>query len=317
MSSPPSPDLQIRDITRDRYHALSISQAWDLRRIRTSNVLVVGAGALGNEVSKNLAMMGVQLLAVLDRDIVETANLSRSVFFRESDHGRPKVYALSERLKDLNPDVEVLPLAGDLDAVLGLGLVRRMDIVFSCLDSRLARRSINRMCEKVAKPWVDGGMEDLVGYVAAYIPGQGPCYECTLSNVEKAMIANVASCRQIAVRALALGKVSTTSTMGSIVSGVQVQEAVKILQADLETSLAGKRLVIDCKRDDFYVTEAGRKENCEGHYRFGEIRHVSEFSAERTSAADVLERFKEETGESGHLDLGRESWFVCRVSTVA
>jgi len=312
MSSRFIPDLQVRDHTRDRYHALSISSVWDLGQIRASKVLVVGAGALGNEVCKNLAMMGVQLIGVVDRDTVEMANLSRSVFFREADHGRPKVDVISERLKELNPDVEVLPISGDLDAVLGMGLLQRMDVVFSCLDSRLARRSISRMCEKVGRPWIDAGMEDLIGYVAAYTPGQGACYECTLTNVEKAMIANVASCRQIAVRALALGKVPTTSTMGSILAAVQVQEAVKIIQGDLENSLAGRRLIVDCNSDDFYITQSARKENCEGHFRFGEIRQVTEFSAERTTASDVLQRFKEETGESGHLDLGRE--IVVRMS---
>src|SRR4029077_9827904 len=118
-----------------------------------------------NEVCKNLAMMGVSLIVVLDRDTVETANLSRSVFFREKDHGRAKTEAIGERLRELNPDVEILKLTGDLDSELGLGLIRRMDVVFSCLDSRLARRSVNRMCGKVGKTWVDGAMEDLLGEV--------------------------------------------------------------------------------------------------------------------------------------------------------
>jgi molybdopterin/thiamine biosynthesis adenylyltransferase len=84
------PELQIRDRTRDRYHALAISPVWKLDRLREAKALVVGAGALGNEVAKNLAMMGVRLLAVADRDTVEMANLTRSIFFRERDHGRTK-----------------------------------------------------------------------------------------------------------------------------------------------------------------------------------------------------------------------------------
>ena len=51
-------------------------------------------------------MMGVRLIAVLDRDTVEMANLSRSIFFRESDHGRPKADVIAERLREVNPDVE-------------------------------------------------------------------------------------------------------------------------------------------------------------------------------------------------------------------
>jgi molybdopterin/thiamine biosynthesis adenylyltransferase len=174
-SGPSVPELQIRDRTRDRYHALAISPVWKLDLLREAKALVVGAGALGNEVAKNLAMMGVRLLAIADRDTVETANLTRSIFFRERDHGRNKTEVIAERVADVNPDVEILPLQGELDQTIGLGLVRRMDMVFSCLDSRLARRSVNRLCEKVARPWIDGAMDDLLGEVGVYDPGQGPC----------------------------------------------------------------------------------------------------------------------------------------------
>src|SRR5215472_13594459 len=134
------PDLHITDHTKDRYHALAISSVWELARIRQARALVIGAGALGNEVAKSLAMMGLRTVAVLDRDTVEVANLTRSVFFREEDHGRSKAEVLGMRLRELNPDVGILAIHGDLDEVLGLGLLRRMDIVFSCLDSRAARR---------------------------------------------------------------------------------------------------------------------------------------------------------------------------------
>ncbi len=73
-------DLQIKDPAMDRYHSLALSSAWELAKIRQASALVVGAGALGNEVCKNLAMMGVALIVVLDRDTVEVANLSRSAF---------------------------------------------------------------------------------------------------------------------------------------------------------------------------------------------------------------------------------------------
>src|SRR5438105_5610366 len=125
--------LQIKDPTRDRYQALALSSMWELERIRNAQALVVGAGALGNEVSKNLAIMGVRRIVIIDRDIVEVANLSRSVFFRETDHGRPKSEVIKERLNELNPDVEVIALNGDVNETLGLGVVRRMDLVFSCL----------------------------------------------------------------------------------------------------------------------------------------------------------------------------------------
>ena len=299
-------DLRIVDHTKDRYYSLAISSVWELARIRKARVLVIGAGALGNEVCKNLAMMGVQLMVILDRDTVEAANLSRSVFFRDSDHGRTKTVVLSERLRELNPDVEIVTVNGDLDGALGLGVVRRMDVIFSCLDSRLARRAVNRICAKVQKAWVDGAMENLLGEVAVFVPGQGPCYECNLTQVEKTLIAEAASCRGVALRNLALGKVPTTSTMGSIVAALQVQEGVKLLHGDFKNSLVGKRLVINCNINDFYITSSDPNEDCDGHESFGEIREVPEFCAEQTSAQDLLTRFRNESGEDGFVELGRE-----------
>jgi adenylyltransferase/sulfurtransferase len=252
-------EFRVFDHTKDRYHSLAISSVWHLEKLRAAKVLVVGCGALGNEVSKNLAMMGVKLMVILDRDTIEVANLSRSVFFRETDHGRSKASVLSERLRDLNPDVEIVALDGDLDLELGHGLVRRMDVVFSCLDSRVARRSLNRMCGKVGRPWVDGAMEDLLGEVAVFTPGAGPCYECNLSQEEKLRIAEAASCRGIALRNLAMGKVPTTSTMGSIIAALQVQEGIRVLHGDMRNA-DGKRLVVNCNLNDVYYTTSERKD---------------------------------------------------------
>lgn len=299
-------NIQINDPTRDRYHALSISSVWDLDVVRQAKALVIGAGALGNEVAKNLAMMGVKLIAILDRDTVEVANLSRSVFFRESDHGRPKTEVLAERLKALNPDVEIMTLNGDVDAILGLGLVRRMDMIFSCLDSRLARRTVNRLCQKMAKPWVDGAMENLIGDVSVYMPDEGPCYECNFTQVDREIIAQAVSCKWIAQKNIALGKVPTTSTMGSIIAAIEVQEAIKILHGQFKGSLAGKRLVVNCGINDFYTTKAERKVDCDGHFRYGDVIEVPEWRAENISARDVLTRFEAETGQKGHINLGRD-----------
>jgi molybdopterin/thiamine biosynthesis adenylyltransferase len=308
-------DLQIKDPSKDRYRALAISSVWELPRIRAANAVVIGAGALGNEVSKSLAMMGVRLLVILDKDTVEVANVTRSVFFRESDHGRAKTEVLRDRLRDLNPDVEVVTLTGDLNALLGLGLLRRMDMVFSCLDSRIARRSLNRMCQKVGKSWVDGAMENLIGTVAVFSAGSGPCYECTLTKTELTVIAEAVSCRGIALKNVALGKVPTTPTMGSIIGALQVQEGMKLLHGDVAKSLAGKRLVINSVDNDFYVTESSRKQNCEGHFRYGEVIEVAEFAAKKTSARAILDDFRKHYGADGVLDLGREIVIEIRCRT--
>lgn len=295
---------RIKDPTRDRYQALAISSVWELERIRKMRALVVGAGALGNEVAKNLAMMGVRQIVIIDRDTVEVANLSRSVFFREADHGRPKAEVIRERLHELNPDVDVVALNGDIGEAIGLGLVRRMDVVFSCLDNRLARRAVNRMCQKLAKPWVDGSMENLLGDVTVFVPDEGACYECNLTLNDKEIISKAVSCRGIALQNLAFGKVPTTSTMGSIIAALQVQEAVRLIHGIRKS--AGKRLVVNCQINDFYQTAGEMKEDCEGHFRFGEVTEVPEWKRDEVSPQHILARFERDTGGTGHIRLGRE-----------
>lgn len=297
---------RIKDPTRERYHSLSLSSVWELEVVRNARALVVGAGALGNEAAKNLAMMGVRGVVIADRDVVEVANLTRSVFFRESDHGASKAETLARGLRELNPDIRTLVLDGDIEASLGLGLIRRMDMIFSCLDNRLARRAVNRMCQKMAKPWVDGSMENLLGDVTVYLPDEGPCYECTLNTLDEEIIAKATACRGIALQNIKLGRVPTISTMGSIIAALQVQEGVKLLHGDLEHSLAGKRLVVNCNINDFFPARAERREQCKGHFRFGEVTEVPQWTSAETTPQEIIKRYESETDREGHLNLGRE-----------
>lgn len=297
---------RITDPTRDRYRALAFNSAWKLETIRNASALIVGAGALGNEVGKNLALMGLRTIVIVDRDTVEVANLTRSVFFREKDHGRSKAEVLAERLIDLNPEVNVVALSGDIDQVLGLGLVRRMDMIFSCLDNRLARRSVNRACQKLGKSWVDGSMENLLGDVTVYVPDEGPCYECSLTTVDLEIIAKATSCQHIALQNLAVGKIPTISTMGSIISALQVQEALKLLHGIRKASQFGSRFVVNCESNDFYVTGSERKEDCDGHFRYGDVIEMPRWSVDHTSGKQILEHFAQTCSSRAHLRLGRE-----------
>jgi molybdopterin/thiamine biosynthesis adenylyltransferase len=297
---------RITDPTRDRYRALAFNSAWKLETIRNASALIVGAGALGNEVGKNLALMGLRTIVIVDRDTVEVANLTRSVFFRENDHGRSKAEVLAERLIDLNPEVNVVALTGDIDQVLGLGLVRRMDMIFSCLDNRLARRSVNRACQKLGKSWVDGSMENLLGDVTVYVPDEGPCYECSLTTIDLEIIAKATSCQHIALQNLAVGKIPTISTMGSIISALQVQEALKLLHGMRKASQFGSRFVVNCVSNDFYVTGSERKEDCDGHFRYGDVIEMPDWRVDHTSGQQILAHFAQTCSSKAHLRLGRE-----------
>src|SRR5215472_7394542 len=106
MDDPSSP-LIIDDA--DRYSRLRLISWWRQERLAAARVLVVGAGALGNEVIKNLALVGAGTVYVIDFDTVEPSNLSRSVLFRAEDGGQAKAVVAAWRARELNPDITLIP----------------------------------------------------------------------------------------------------------------------------------------------------------------------------------------------------------------
>ena len=221
------------------------------QRVSTAHMMVVGCGALGNEVLKNLVLLGVEHLVVVDFDVVETGNLSRSVFFSKADADahRLKVEVIAERLKAINPAAEILAICGDVAYDVGLSLIRRMDVVIGCVDNRWARYCINRLCMRAGVPWVDGGIEELEGTARVFMPGKN-CYACNLGPEGLRDMTKRMSCTGVIRRHEQVGSAPTTSLMASIIGAVQVQEAMKLIhQEALEqgtfTSLCGKMFYYD------------------------------------------------------------------------
>ena len=201
--------------------------------------MVVGCGALGNEVLKNLALIGVRHLVIVDFDCVEPDNLSRSVLFSREDAaaGRRKVEAAADRLRQMNPDIDIQPIFGDIAYDVGLGLIRRMNVVIGCVDNRWARYCINRLCMRAGVPWVDGGINGLEGTARVFIPGQN-CYACNLGPEGLKDMAIRMPCAGNIRRDIAAGKAPTTPITASIIAAVQVQEAVKLMNHDPSQQLS-------------------------------------------------------------------------------
>jgi molybdopterin/thiamine biosynthesis adenylyltransferase len=193
---------------------------WDQARVRAARVLVVGAGALGNEVLKNLALLNVQRIA-------------------DADAHRYKAEVAAERLLEINPELQLLTLLGDVVTDLSLGLLAEVDVVIGCVDNRLARLYLNRLCWRAGKPWVDGGILNLAGQVAAYVPGHS-CYECGLSAVGWQEIRQRLGCTDMARRYALDGHAPTTPIAASIIGAMQVQEALKLVLGLQGQSLAGQ-----------------------------------------------------------------------------
>ena len=100
------------ELVEDRFSRLRLIPWWDQAKIAESRVLVVGAGALGNEILKNLALLGFQQIVVVDLDRIEESNLSRTVLFRTENIGNYKAEVAAKSLRSVAPDIQVQPLDG-------------------------------------------------------------------------------------------------------------------------------------------------------------------------------------------------------------
>lgn len=269
-----------------------MNNCFEQQRVSAAHVMVVGCGALGNEVLKNLVLLGVGHIVAIDFDKVEIGNLSRSVLFSKSDADahRMKVDVIAERLKAMNPAVEVKTICGDVAYDVGLGLIQRMDVVIGCVDSRWARYCINRLCMRAGIPWVDGAIEELEGTARVFVPGQN-CYACNLGPEGLKDLARRMSCSGIIRRHEEVGSVPTTSIMASIIGAVQVQEALKLVDkktfGNEWTSLCGKMFYYEgqhltTKLLDFQAYD----DDCAVHDRWTPVRQ-SELTAD-TTVADAL-----------------------------
>jgi adenylyltransferase/sulfurtransferase len=299
------------DLHEDRFSRFRLIPWWDQEKISNCRLLVVGAGALGNEILKNAALLGFRHVVVIDLDRIEESNLSRTVLYRESDVGEFKATAAARAYLSLAPDAQVRGLALNVLNDCGLGLFEWSDVIIAGLDNREARLWINRSAWKVNRPWIDGAIEGINGVVRAFLPGRAPCYECTLGEVDWALLEKRLSCNLLTLDPAPEGKVPTTPTISSILAGIQVQEAVKLIHG-LPT-LASKGYVFEGMNHSSYVVEYSENPDCMSHHTVPEIVHLRERSDELT----LEELFKRSQADLGTKDVVIEfardiiSKFIC------
>lgn len=299
----PEKPLVIPNLQTDRSGTFELISWWQREKVSDAKVLVVGAGALGNEVVKNLALMGIGHIFIIDFDTIELANLSRSVLYRESETGRRKAEVAAARIKELNPEVRVQYLHGDVTTQLGLGVIRRMDVIIGCLDNREARLAVNRFAYWMNKPWVDGAIQEFLGLVRVFIPGEGACFECTLTEQARRDLSLRYSCPLLARENVLLGKVPTTPTISSIIGAMQAQEALKIIHG-LPVQ-PGKVIHYNGMTNDMHTSAYRPREDCESHWIYGEVTELPA-SASRTTLADLLRIARADLGIEAILELDQE-----------
>lgn len=260
-------------------------------KVKNARVLVAGAGALGNEVVKNLALFGVGHIYVCDFDQIEISNLTRSVLFREEDayNHAYKAEIVAKRAKEINPQIEVTPIVGNLFSEVGFGLYKAVDVIIGCLDSRIARYQLNRLSLRAGKTWIDGSIENLTGVVKVYTPGVS-CYECGLSREEFNNIMLRTGCADVVRTQTSAGRVATTPISASIIGAMQVQEAMKIIHTEEGQpvpfkTLSGKMWRFEGMTNAVNVYKySSWKNNCPAHERWDNVVRGENLSANMTIA---------------------------------
>jgi molybdopterin/thiamine biosynthesis adenylyltransferase len=225
----------------DRFARQRLIGGWDQSVLAAATVVVVGVGALGNEVAKNLALAGMGRLVLCDPDTVDTTNLSRAALFSPDDVGSRKVDAARRSLSRLAPDIAVDVRPASLASGVGLGELADADVVVGCLDSLRARMELLGRCALVNAVLVDGGTGPWSGEVRVRTDPETGCHACSLTSFQRGVTDLPRTCAEVqptehqpasvAISAMTAAWMSTTTLR--ILFGLEVPYRLLRIEADL------------------------------------------------------------------------------------
>jgi molybdopterin/thiamine biosynthesis adenylyltransferase len=232
---------------RERYLRHEMVEWFDLEYVRGLDVIVAGTGAVGNEVAKNLCLLGVGRLHLVDFDRVEPHNLPKAVLFRERDVGRGKAEVAAARCADLDPNVAVTHADGDLWEVLRFERLHHASAVVCCVDSLEARLRLSSLCQLAEVPLVNTAIDSRSVVVEHYPFRTAPecaCYACTLPASAYARLRSRYSCGWLRKRAVAEDKIPTTIITSAFAGALA---AAEVLQRLAQPDALSRRVFLDTR----------------------------------------------------------------------
>lgn len=250
-----------------RFDRHQLIPGWHQQQLTDARIVVVGMGALGNEVTRILAMAGVGRMIICDMDIIEESNLSRTLLFRPSDIGCLKVTAAATALAKLAPGINIE--ARPLPFVHGVGLaeLREASLVLGCLDSRMARLELAGRCQLIGANYIDGGTHPWGGEIRPYLNPEGPCYGCSLSIHERAIADVPWSCLDEMPEMATGAAVPSSALVGTWMGAI----ATRFLMGQ---SYPQGTLRIDAAMGTTMIVEQRRDPECPLHLPIDNIRKI-------------------------------------------
>lgn len=218
-------------------------------KLKAASVLVVGAGGLGSPVLMYLAAAGIGRLTIIDDDFVVLSNLPRQVIHTTPMVGVAKIDSAAERLRDMNPEVQVNVIGQKLEAANAYALFAGQDVVVDCTDNLETRLLINKTCVRFSLPFVYGAVFEFEGQVSVFDASRGPCLRCMLPE------------------ALAPESIPDPQAHGllamvpGIIGLLQATEVIKLLTGTGEP-LIGKLALFDALSTNLTKINLHKRENC-------------------------------------------------------
>jgi len=242
--------LSPAEIARYQRH-LSLAEigAVGQEQLKRARVLVIGAGGLGSPSSLYLAASGVGTIGIVDCDRVDVSNLQRQVLFDTGSIDRSKAEAARERLRALNPEINVIAHAVELRASNVCGILKDYDVVLDGTDRMATRFLVSDACVILKKPLVSAAIHRFEGQAMTYVPGRSPCYRCLFP--EPPAPGTVPSCAEAGVLGVLPGVLGT----------IQATEAIKLIVGAGEP-LVGRLLTYGALDMSFQEFAFARRADC-------------------------------------------------------
>ena len=218
-------------------------------RLKASSVLIIGTGGLGSPISMYLAAAGVGTIGLVDYDVVDFTNLQRQIVHGTSRLGDRKVESARDRLRDINPDIEVVTYDEPFTSENALRIAGPYDLIIDATDNFPTRYLVNDICVFTGKPDVYGSIFRFEGQMSVFWAEHGPCYRCLFPEPPPPGL--VPSCAEGGVFGVLPGTIGT----------LQATEALKLLLG-IGEPLIGTLLLFDALEMSFETVHLKKNPNC-------------------------------------------------------
>ena len=244
------PELTTDDLARYSRHIILPEVGTEgQRKLKAAKVLCVGTGGLGSPLAFYLAAAGIGTLGLVDFDVVDASNLQRQIIHSTRDIGRKKLDSAEEKLKALNPALNVVKHETMLTSANALEILKDYDIVADGTDNFPTRYLVNDACVLLGKPNVYGSIFRFEGQASIFATEAGPCYRCLYPEPPPPGL--VPSCAEGGVLGILPG----------LVGVIQATEAIKLILGKGD-SLVGRLLLVDALGMRFRELKLRKNPDC-------------------------------------------------------